>query len=48
MGKKGVRIKDLQHKLTDDCRGYVRDKPVTALAIAAAAGLLISRLLRSR
>lgn len=46
--EKSEQMKDLQQKLTDDCRSYVREKPVASLAIAAAAGFLISRLLRSR
>jgi len=45
--EKSEQVKDMQQKLTDDCRAYVRDKPVTALAIAAGAGFLLSRLLRS-
>ena len=43
---KGAQLKDLQQKLTEDCRSYVREKPVTALAIAAAGGFLVSLLLR--
>jgi ElaB/YqjD/DUF883 family membrane-anchored ribosome-binding protein len=34
--------------LTENCREYVRDNPVTSLGIAVAAGFLLSRLLSSR
>jgi ElaB/YqjD/DUF883 family membrane-anchored ribosome-binding protein len=47
-GAKGEQLKDLQQKLSEDCRTYVREKPATALAIAAVAGFVISRLLRPR
>jgi ElaB/YqjD/DUF883 family membrane-anchored ribosome-binding protein len=47
-GEKSEQMKDMQQKLAEDCRLYVREKPVTALAIAAAAGFLLSRLLRIR
>lgn len=45
-GEKSEQMKDVQQKLTEECRVYVREKPVTALAIAAATGFLLSRLLR--
>ncbi len=45
---KGAQLKDMQQRLMEDCRVYVREKPATALAIAAAAGFFISRLLRGR
>ena len=41
-------IKDLQEQLIEDARVRVREKPVAALAIAIAAGFLLSQLLRSR
>ncbi len=47
LGAKSEQMKDVQQKLAEDCRAYVREKPVTALAIAAGAGFLISRLLHS-
>ena len=45
-GLKG--LKNAQAQALAQCRGYVRDHPVTSLGIAVAAGFLLSRLLRSR
>jgi ElaB/YqjD/DUF883 family membrane-anchored ribosome-binding protein len=41
-------IQNLQEQLIEDVRVHVREKPVAALAIAIAAGFLLSQLLRSR
>lgn len=39
-------LKDAQSQLAEDCRLYLRDHPLKALGIAAAAGFVLSRLLR--
>lgn len=45
---RGEQLKNAQAKALEQARGYVRDRPVTALGIAVAAGFLLSRLLRFR
>ena len=45
---KGEQLMDAQVRLTENCREYVRDNPLTSLGIAVAAGFLVSRLLSSR
>lgn len=44
LNKKGEELSDDQQRLMKNCRSYVRDKPVTSLGIALAAGFLLSRL----
>jgi ElaB/YqjD/DUF883 family membrane-anchored ribosome-binding protein len=46
LGVKGEQLKNAQVRAMEQCRGYVRDNPLTALGIAIAAGFLLSRLLR--
>ena len=48
LGAKGEQIRNVPLRAMEQCRGYVRDYPVTALGIAVAAGFLLSRLWRSR
>ena len=48
LGVKGEQLKNAQVRAMKQCRGYIRDNPVTALGIAIAAGYLLTRLLRSR
>ena len=48
LGVKGEQLKKMQAQAMEQCRGYVRDNPVTAVGIAIAAGNLLSRLLSSR
>ena len=43
---RGEQLKNAQAKALEQARGYVRDRPVTALGIAVAAGFVLSRLLR--
>jgi len=45
IGEKGAQLKNVEQQLMEDCRGYVRDNPVTSLGIAIAGGFLLSRLL---
>ncbi|MEO8133362.1 MAG: DUF883 C-terminal domain-containing protein [Betaproteobacteria bacterium] len=48
LGVKADELKDLQDRLTEECRRYVRDNPLASVGIALAAGFLLSRLLSSR
>jgi ElaB/YqjD/DUF883 family membrane-anchored ribosome-binding protein len=48
IGVKGEQLKKAQVRAMEQCRGYVRDYPVTSLGIAIAAGFLLSRLWSSR
>ena len=48
LGVKGEQLKKIQAQAMEQCRGYVRDNPAMSLAIAVAAGYLLSRLLSSR
>lgn len=44
IGKKGVQLKNTEQKLVEECRTYMHEKPITALAIAVGAGFVLSRL----
>jgi ElaB/YqjD/DUF883 family membrane-anchored ribosome-binding protein len=46
MTERAGQMKDLQDQVIADTRVRVREKPMTALAIAAGAGFILSRLLR--
>ena len=46
MREKGEKLIDAEQKLMKNCRSFVRDNPITALAIASVSGFLLSRLLR--
>ena len=48
LGEKGEQLKNAEQQLVENCRGYVRDNPITSLGIAAAAGFLLSRVLSGR
>ena len=48
LGEKGEQLKNAEHRLMDNCHGYVRTNPVASIGIAVAAGFILSRLLSSR
>jgi ElaB/YqjD/DUF883 family membrane-anchored ribosome-binding protein len=48
LSEKGAQLKNAEQQLMENCRGYVRDNPITSLGIAVAAGFLLSRLLSGR
>jgi len=48
IGEKGKQMKNAEKRMMENCRGYVRDNPITSLGIAVAAGFLLSRLLSRR
>lgn len=45
-GAKGGNLRESQEKMIDDARGYIRNKPGTAIGIAVAAGFILSRIMR--
>lgn len=45
IGEKGAQLKNVEQQLMENCRGYVRDNPITSLGIAIAGGFMLSRLL---
>lgn len=48
LSEKGEQLKNAEQQLVENCRGYIRDNPITSLGIAVAAGFLLSRLLSGR
>ena len=48
LGEKGEQLKNAEQQLMVNCRGYVRDNPVTSLGISVAVGFLLSRVLSGR
>ena len=44
LGAKSEQLSDIQDRLVEDCRLYVRAKPVTALGVAVVAGFILARL----
>lgn len=48
LGDKGDHLKNAEQRLVKDCCNYINDKPMTSIAIAAAAGFLLSRVLSGR
>ena len=44
--KKGEQLKDAQAQLTESCRAYVQEKPLTALGIAVGVGYILNWMLR--
>ena len=45
---RSAKMKDMQSQVLADTRQRIREKPVAALAIAAAAGFLLRQLMRGR
>ena len=45
ISEKGAQLKNVEQQLMENCRGYVRDNPITSLGIAIAGGFMLSRLL---
>lgn len=45
---KSEQLMDAQERFTEECRVYVRQKPVTALAVAVGAGFLLSKFMRKK
>ena len=45
---KANQLRDGHARMTEECRGYVRAKPLASLGIALAAGFVLSRLISSR
>jgi len=43
-----VQLRDVHSRLTDQARDYVRENPLTAVAIAVATGVILSKLMSSR
>ncbi|MFC3111047.1 YqjD family protein [Undibacterium arcticum] len=48
LSTKGDQLKEVQARLMEEARVYVRENPVTSLGIAAGVGYLLSRLFSSR
>ncbi|GAB6141622.1 hypothetical protein JCM14076_23510 [Methylosoma difficile] len=48
LDEKGEQLKNAEHRLVDNCNGYIRSNPIASIGIAVAAGFMLSRLLGSR
>jgi ElaB/YqjD/DUF883 family membrane-anchored ribosome-binding protein len=48
MAAKADQLLDAQSRVTEECRGYVREYPLASVGIAVAAGFILSRLLSAR
>jgi ElaB/YqjD/DUF883 family membrane-anchored ribosome-binding protein len=46
--EKSDQFINAEQRMVKNCRGYIRDNPVTSLGIAVAGGFLLSRLLSGR
>lgn len=44
LGEKGEQLKNAEQHLMKNCRGYVRDNPITSLVITAAVSFVLGRL----
>jgi ElaB/YqjD/DUF883 family membrane-anchored ribosome-binding protein len=45
LSEKGQQVKKSEERLMEDCRSYVRENPVSSVALAVGAGFMLSRLL---
>ena len=43
---KGSQLRDAKSRVSESCRAYILDKPLTSLGIALAGGFLLSWLIR--
>ncbi|MEO8223352.1 MAG: hypothetical protein ABI661_00985 [Gammaproteobacteria bacterium] len=48
LSDKGGQLKEMQQRVFEECRVYMRSNPITSLGIAVAAGYFLSRILTSR
>ncbi len=48
LDEKGEQLKNAEHRLVDNCNGYIRSNPIASIGIAVAAGFMFSRLLSGR
>ena len=48
LGEKGEQLITVEQHMMKNCRGYVRDHPLTSLGITAAVGFVVGRLLSRR
>lgn len=46
LGKKGEQIMESQEKMLNECSRWVRKNPMTAVAVAAGLGYVVSKLTR--
>jgi ElaB/YqjD/DUF883 family membrane-anchored ribosome-binding protein len=46
LGKKGEQIMESQEKMLNECSGWIRKNPMTAVAVAAGLGYVVSKLTR--
>lgn len=47
LGEKGARLSKAEQKLMKHCSSYAKDHPMKSLAIAAAVGFMLNRLLKN-
>jgi ElaB/YqjD/DUF883 family membrane-anchored ribosome-binding protein len=45
LGMKSDQVKDVQERIAEELRVYVRNKPMTAVGVGIAVGFLLSRLI---
>jgi ElaB/YqjD/DUF883 family membrane-anchored ribosome-binding protein len=44
LGEKGEQLKEIEEKLVEDARDYIREHPISSMGIALAAGFMLSQL----
>lgn len=44
LSEKGEQLQNAEQRLMKDCRGYVRDNPITSVVITAAVSFVLGRL----